>query len=112
MISLLNNRVWLPFLAKKNAKAENIAVSPADNKRKLSNIYHKHHRQIFSLCYRATKNNEVAESITIKVFVQFYKELNDLKPNADLAAHLRRLAVTNLLHYFSNRLNHKARADQ
>lgn len=99
MVSLINSKLVVPILARKNKEPKPVFFPSTDDMQKFHELYQLQHRQIFNLCFRVTKNKDVAEDLTVKVFVEFYKELKGSDTEAEAAA-LRRVAVTNLLNHF------------
>ena len=105
MVSMINGEVSTAFPANKNREIEpgfgSRTMAADDEKQRLDRLYRIHHRQIYNLCFRVTKNSDVAETITVRVFVQFYKELKDSDEKIEVAAYLRKLAVGSLLNHLN-----------
>ena len=100
MFSTTNGKSFIPFFKTKKRKAEVVApLALVDKKQHLKNLFKCHNQQIFRLCFQVTQNHETAETLTIKVFIQFYKEFENLDRNIKFKDYLRKLTLSHLINY-------------
>lgn len=72
-------------------------------------LYQRHHRRVFNLCYRMTNNVAEAEDLTQEVFIQLYHKAGSFRGDAAFTTWLHRLTINKVLMHF--RCN-KGRRDQ
>lgn len=75
----------------------------------LEELYQRHHRRVFNLCFRMTNNVAEAEDLTQEVFIQLYHKAGTFRGHAAFTTWLHRLTINKVLMHF--RCN-KARRDQ
>lgn len=63
-------------------------------------IYWKHHRRVFGICVRMTKNVVEAEDLTQEVFLQLFKKIGGFRGDAAFSTWLHRLTVNKVLMHF------------
>lgn len=67
-------------------------------------IYWQHHRRVFSVCMRMTKNVTEAEDVTQQVFLQLFRKIGSFRGESAFSTWLHRMAVnTTLMHFRKNR---------
>ena len=100
MFSTTKSKSFIPFLKTENKQIEEVSsLSLIDKKQYLKNLFKCHHQQIFRLCFQVTKDNEMAQNLTIKVFIQFYNEFESLDHNIKFKDYLRKLTISHLINY-------------
>ena len=100
MFLSINNKPFIPFFRAEKDATENIELlSPVDKKLQLKKLFKSHYRKIFRLCLQVTKNQEFAENLTVNVFVQFFREFENLDREIPSKKYLRKLAVSHLIDY-------------
>ena len=72
-------------------------------------LYQRHHRRVFHLCYRMTNNVSEAEDLTQEVFIQLYRKTGTFRGHAAFTTWLHRLTINTVLMHFRR---NKARRDQ
>lgn len=93
MFSAIKGKSFIPFFKTKNQKAETVApFALIDKKQHLKSLFKVHHQQIFRLCLQS-------ETLTIKVFIQFYNEFENLDRNIIFKDYLRKLTISHLINY-------------
>src|ERR1044071_538711 len=66
-------------------------------------LYKDHHRRVYSLCLRMTRNASDAEDLTQHVFVQLFRKLKTFRGESSFTTWLHRLTVNEVLMYFRKR---------
>lgn len=72
-------------------------------------LYQRHHRRVFHLCYRMTNNVTEAEDLTQEAFIQLYRKTGTFRGQAAFTTWLHRLTINTVLMHFRRT---KARRDQ
>jgi len=60
-------------------------------------IYRRHHKRVYSLCLRMTRNVFQAEDLAQDVFVQVFRKINTFRGESSFSTWLHRLAVNQVL---------------
>lgn len=60
-------------------------------------LYHRHHRRVYSLCLRMTANPSEAEDLTQDVFIQLFRRISSYRGEAAFSTWLHRLTVNQVL---------------
>ena len=60
-------------------------------------IYRRHHKRVYSLCLRMTRNVYQAEDLAQDVFVQVFRKINTFRGDSSFSTWLHRLAVNQVL---------------
>jgi RNA polymerase sigma-70 factor (ECF subfamily) len=63
-------------------------------------IYRLHHRHVYGLCLRMTKNVAEAEDITQEVFLHLYRKVGSFRGAASFTTWLHRLTINQVLMHF------------
>jgi RNA polymerase sigma factor (sigma-70 family) len=66
-------------------------------------IYRRHHKRVFSLCFRMVKNVSEAEDLTQEVFVQLFRKIGSFRGDSAFSTWLHRLTVNQVLMHFRRR---------
>ena len=67
-------------------------------------IYWQHHRRVFGICLRMTKNTTEAEDVTQQVFLNLFKKIGSFRGDSAFTTWLHRITVNQMLmHLRSNR---------
>lgn len=66
-------------------------------------IYHLHHKRVYSLCFRMLQNAADAEDLTQQVFIQLYRKLHTFRGESSFTTWLHRLTVNQVLMHFRRR---------
>src|ERR1044072_6641712 len=67
-------------------------------------IYHQHHKRVYSLCYRMLQNTADAEDLTQQVFIQLFRKLHTFRGDSSFTTWLHRLTVNQVLMHFRRRM--------
>jgi RNA polymerase sigma-70 factor, ECF subfamily len=74
-------------------------LTDADQER-FHELYQTHHRRVYSLCLRMTKDISDAEDLTQEVFVQLFRTVGSFRGDSAFTTWLHRLTVNHVLMYF------------
>jgi RNA polymerase sigma-70 factor, ECF subfamily len=66
-------------------------------------IYHRHHKRVYSICFRMAKNASEAEDLTQQVFIQVFRKLDTFRGESSFTTWLHRLTVNQVLMHFRRR---------
>ena len=67
-------------------------------------IYWQHHRRVFSVCMRMTKNVTEAEDVTQQVFLLLFRKIGSFRGDSAFSTWLHRMTVnTTLMHFRKNK---------
>lgn len=66
-------------------------------------IYHRHHRRVYAICLRMTRNTTEAEDLTQEVFMQLYRKIGSFRGHSAFSTWLHRLTVNQVLMHFRKR---------
>ena len=67
-------------------------------------IYWQHHRRVFSVCVRMTKNVTEAEDVTQQVFLLLFRKIGSFRGDSAFSTWLHRMTVnTTLMHFRKNK---------
>ena len=66
-------------------------------------IYHLHHKRVYSICFRMVRNTSDAEDLTQQVFIQLFRKLHTFRGDSSFTTWLHRLTVNQVLMYFRRR---------
>ena len=67
-------------------------------------IYWQHHRRVFSVCLRMTKNVTEAEDVTQQVFLLLFRKIGSFRGDSAFSTWLHRMTVnTTLMHFRKNK---------
>lgn len=71
---------------------------------KFEEIYHLHHKRVYSLCFRMLQNAADAEDLTQQVFIQLFRKLHTFRGESSFTTWLHRLTVNQVLMHFRRRV--------
>lgn len=101
------------ILVETSEPTDKMAVSAADfdltqaaAKRDLAafeEIYNRHHRRVYAICLRMTRNTTEAEDLTQEVFMQLYRRIGSFRGDSAFSTWLHRLTVNQVLMHFRKR---------
>jgi RNA polymerase sigma-70 factor (ECF subfamily) len=60
-------------------------------------IYRRHHKRVFSLCFRMVKNVSDAKDLSQEVFIQLFRKLHTFRGESSFTTWLHRLTVNHVL---------------
>jgi RNA polymerase sigma-70 factor (ECF subfamily) len=63
-------------------------------------VYRRHHKRVYSLCFRMVKNPSDAEDLTQEVFLQLFRKLHTFRGESSFTTWLHRLTVNQVLMHF------------
>ena len=63
-------------------------------------LYQTHHRRVYSICLRMTRDSSEAEDLTQEVFVHLFRALGSFRGESAFTTWLHRLTVNQVLMYF------------
>jgi RNA polymerase sigma-70 factor (ECF subfamily) len=66
-------------------------------------IYHLHHKRVYSICFRMLQNAADAEDLTQQVFIQLFRKLHTFRGESSFTTWLHRLTVNQVLMHFRRR---------
>ena len=66
-------------------------------------IYNRHHRRVYAICLRMTRNTTEAEDLTQEVFMQLYRKIGSFRGDSAFSTWLHRLTVNHVLMHFRKR---------
>src|SRR5687768_385797 len=69
----------------------------------LEEIYHRHHRRVYSICLRMLQNAHEAEDLTQDVLIQLYRKIESFRGDSAFTTWLHRLTVNQVLMHFRKR---------
>ena len=67
-------------------------------------IYHLHHKRVFSICFRMLQNTSDAEDLTQQVFIQLFRKLHTFRGESSFTTWLHRMTVNQVLMHFRRRV--------
>jgi len=71
---------------------------------KFEEIYHLHHKRVYSICFRMLQNAADAEDLTQQVFIQLFRKLHTFRGESSFTTWLHRLTVNQVLMHFRRRV--------
>jgi RNA polymerase sigma-70 factor, ECF subfamily len=66
-------------------------------------LYERHNRRVYSLCFRMTQNVAEAEDLAQEVFVQLFRKIGSFRGESAFTTWLHRLTVNQVLMHFRKR---------
>ncbi len=66
-------------------------------------IYHLHHKRVYSICFRMVRNASDAEDLTQQVFIQLFRKLHTFRGESSFTTWLHRMTVNQVLMHFRRR---------
>ena len=79
---------------------ENVRLAAAGDLEAFEDIYKAHHRRVYSLCLRMTRNVSEAEDLTQDVFVQLFRKLKTFRGESSFSTWLHRITLNAVLMHF------------
>ena len=67
-------------------------------------IYHLHHKRVYSICFRMVRNASDAEDLTQQVFIQLFRKLHTFRGESSFTTWLHRMTVNQVLMHFRRRM--------
>ena len=67
-------------------------------------IYHLHHKRVYSICFRMVRNASEAEDLTQEVFIQLFRKLHTFRGESSFTTWLHRMTVNQVLMHFRRRV--------
>ena len=67
-------------------------------------IYHLHHKRVYSICFRMVRNASDAEDLTQQVFIQLFRKLDTFRGESSFTTWLHRMTVNQVLMHFRRRV--------
>jgi len=71
---------------------------------KFEEIYHLHHKRVYSICFRMVRNASDAEDLTQQVFIQLFRKLHTFRGDSSFTTWLHRMTVNQVLMHFRRRM--------
>jgi len=71
---------------------------------KFEEIYHLHHKRVYSICFRMVRNTSDAEDLTQQVFIQLFRKLHTFRGESSFTTWLHRMTVNQVLMHFRRRI--------
>ena len=63
-------------------------------------IYWKHHRRVYGVCLRMTKNTAEAEDVTQQIFLNLFRKIGSFRGESAFSTWLHRMTVNQMLMHF------------
>ena len=79
---------------------ETLRMAAAGDMKAFEELYEQHHRRVFSLCLRLTRNGSEAEDLTQEVFIHLFRKLKTFRGEASFTTWLHRLTLNQVLMHF------------
>jgi len=76
------------------------AAAPTGAKDAVGDLYQRHGRRVYSLCFRMTRNAAEAEDLTQEVFIQLLRKIGSFRGESQFTTWLHRLTVNHVLMHF------------
>lgn len=80
--------------------------------RAFEEIYERHHRRVYSICLRMTRNVSEAEDLTQEVFIHLFRKIGSFRGESAFTTWLHRLTVNHVLMHFRKRAVRDERTTQ
>ena len=80
-----------------------IQLAAAGDMAAFEELYRDHHRRVYSICLRMTRNASEAEDLTQDIFVQLFRKLKTFRGDSSFTTWLHRLTVNQVLMHFRKR---------
>lgn len=74
------------------------------NMQAFEELYRRHYRRVYSLCFRMLQNSAEAEDLTQDVFIQLHRKINSFRGDSAFTTWLHRLTVNQVLMHFRKRV--------
>ena len=74
-----------------------------EEQRVFQELYQIHHRRVYSICLRMTRDISEAEDLTQEIFVHLFRTLGSFRGESAFTTWLHRLTVNHVLMYFRKR---------
>ena len=78
----------------------NVQLAAAGDVTAFEELYKTHHRRVYGLCLRMTRNASEADDLTQDVFVQLFRKLKTFRGEASFTTWLHRITVNEVLMHF------------
>lgn len=66
-------------------------------------LYRRHHRRVYSLCFRMTGNTQESEDLAQEAFIQLFRKIGSFRGDSAFTTWLHRLTVNQVLMHFRKR---------
>jgi len=80
-----------------------------DEQKAFQELYQTHHRRVYSICLRMTRDVSEAEDLTQEIFVHLFRALGSFRGESAFSTWLHRLTVNHVLMHFRKRKVRAAR---
>lgn len=91
---------------------ENIQLAAAGDAAAFEELYRRHYRRVYSLCFRLTHSASDAEDLTQNVFIQLFRKLKTFRGASSFTTWLHRLTVNEVLMHFRKNTVRKERTTE
>ncbi len=85
------------------SEARTIAKCVAGDPLGFEALYHRHKRQVYTLCHRIVNSADVAEKLTYEAFMQAFRTISSFGGEMAFSAWLIRLTLSLILNYLQNK---------
>lgn len=79
---------------------ETLRLAAAGDRKAFEELYEQHHRRVFSICLRLTRNGSEAEDLTQEVFIHLFRKLKTFRGESSFTTWLHRLTINQVLMHF------------
>jgi RNA polymerase sigma-70 factor, ECF subfamily len=76
----------------------------------IGDLYERHSRRVYSLCFRMTGDREEAEDLTQEVFIQLLRKIGSFRGESQFSTWLYRLTVNQVLMHIRRSTKHRQAA--
>ena len=88
---------------------ENVKLAAAGDVAAFEELYRRHYRRVYSLCFRLSHSASDAEDLTQNVFIQLFRKLKTFRGASSFTTWLHRLTVNEVLMHFRKNVVKKER---
>ncbi len=74
------------------------------NMQAFEELYKRHYRRVYSLCFKMLQNSAEAEDLTQEVFIQLHRKIGSFRGDSAFTTWLHRLTVNQVLMHFRKRV--------
>ena len=91
---------------------ENVRLAATGDVAAFEELYRRHYRRVYSLCFRMTHSASAAEDLTQNVFIQLFRKLKTFRGASSFTTWLHRLTVNEVLMHFRKNVVKKERTTE
>ena len=88
---------------------KNVKLAATGDVAAFEELYQRHYRRVYSLCFRMTRSASAAEDLTQNVFIQLFRKLKTFRGASSFTTWLHRMTVNEVLMHFRKNVVKKER---